>query len=256
MQLIDSHTHLYLPEFDDDRDEIIGRALKCNVTRMLLPNINKDSLDPMMQMVRNYPDICYPMIGIHPTSIKDDYKKQLEAVNKNLRKERFIAIGEIGIDLYWDKTFLKEQEMAFTEQLKIAGRENLPVVIHSRESLEKILQLLDESGIKNLRGVFHAFTGNIEQAREIIRRGFMLGIGGILTFNNSDLDKTVELIDVEKIILETDSPYLAPVPKRGKRNESSYIRFIAEKLAEIKTMNVEEIARITTSNCINLFNLD
>jgi len=256
MQLIDSHTHLYLSEFDDDRDEIISRALNCNVTKMLLPNINKDSVGPLLRMVSNYPGICYPMIGIHPASIRDDYNEQLEAVNNNLGKHKFIAIGEIGIDLYWDKTYIREQETAFKEQVKIAGRENLPVVIHSRESLEKILTLLDATGLHDLRGVFHAFTGSIEQAHEIISRGFLIGIGGILTFKNSDLDKTLESIDLGKIILETDSPYLAPVPKRGKRNESSYIRFIAEKLGEIKNLPVEEIARITTSNCINLFNLD
>ncbi|MEA1886652.1 MAG: TatD family hydrolase [Bacteroidota bacterium] len=256
MQLIDSHTHLYLPEFDDDRDEIISRALKNNVTKMLLPNINKDSVEPMISMVGNYPGICYPMIGIHPTSVKDDYEEQLEAVNKNLQKNNFIAIGETGIDLYRDKKYIKQQEAAFLEQLKIASRENLPVVIHSRESLEEILTLLDSTPLDDLRGVFHAFTGNIEQAREIINRGFLLGIGGILTFKNSDLDKTIKSIEVEKLILETDSPYLAPVPKRGKRNESSYVRFIAERLAEIKNLKVEEIARISTSNCKALFSLD
>lgn len=256
MQLIDSHTHLYLPEFDDDRDEIIGRALKNDVTKMLLPNINKDSLEPMMRMVANYPGICYPMIGIHPTSVKDDYEEQLEFVENNLQKNNFIAIGEIGIDLYWDKTYIRQQEAAFVEQLKIASREGLPVVIHSRDSLEEIIALLDSTGLDNLRGVFHAFTGKIDQAREIIKRGFLVGIGGILTFKNSDLDNTIKSIEVEKIILETDSPYLAPVPKRGKRNESSYLRFIAERLAEIKNVKVEEIARISTSNCKDLFGLD
>ncbi len=256
MQLIDSHTHLYLPEFDDDRDEVIKRALNQDVIKMLLPNIDKDSISPMMQMVNNYPGICLPMIGVHPTSIKNDYEEHLEAVNKNIHSNKFIAVGEIGIDLYWDKTYIREQEEAFTEQIKLAVRENLPVVIHSRESMDEILRLIDESGIEGLRGVFHAFTGNPGQAREIINRGFLLGIGGILTFRNSSLDKTLETIDIENIILETDSPYLAPVPRRGKRNESSYIRYIAERLAEIKRMTVEEIARISTSNCINLFNLE
>ncbi|MBN1388280.1 MAG: TatD family hydrolase [Bacteroidales bacterium] len=255
MQLIDSHTHLYLPEFDDDRDEIISRALNADVIKMLLPNIDKESVIPLLRMVNKYPGICYPMIGIHPTSIKDNYKEQLEAVNSNLGKHYFIAIGEIGIDLYWDKTYMNEQQTAFTEQLKIAARENLPVVIHSRNSLEKILTLIDNSGLQDLRGVFHAFTGSIEQANEIISRGFLVGIGGILTFKNSGLDKVIRLIDLENIILETDSPYLAPVPKRGKRNESSYIKFIAERLADIKNIPVDEIADITTSNCINLFNL-
>jgi len=256
MQLIDSHTHLYLPEFNDDRVEIIRRALNSDVTKMLLPNIDRDSVLPMLRMVDTYPGICYPMIGIHPTSIKDDYREQLKAVRSNLDKHDFVAIGEIGIDLYWDKTYRKEQEMAFTEQLNIASEENLPVVIHSRNSLETILNLLDDIGIRDLRGVFHAFTGNTEEADEIISRGFLIGIGGILTFKNSDLDKTIKSIGLENIILETDSPYLAPVPIRGKRNESAYIRFIADRLGEIKNLPVEEIARITSSNCIRLFNLE
>ena len=256
MQFIDSHTHLYLPEFEDDRDMIISRALDSDVTKMLLPNIDIDSVIPMLRMIDTYPGICYPMIGIHPTSIKDDYREQLKAVSSNLGKYNFVAVGEIGIDLYWDKTYRKEQEIAFIEQINIASRENLPVVIHSRNSLGTILNLLDNIGIQNLRGVFHAFTGNKEEANEIISRGFMIGIGGILTFKNSGLDKTIKSIGLENIILETDSPYLAPVPKRGKRNESAYIRYIAEKLGEIKNLPIEEIARITTSNCINLFNLE
>lgn len=256
MQLIDSHTHLYLPGFDDDRDEVIKRALNSGVIKMLLPNIDRESIEPMMQMARDYPGICLPMIGVHPTSIKDDYLEQLEAVKENIKAHRFIAIGEIGIDLYWDRTYIREQEEAFTEQLELAGRENLPVVIHSRESLPEILSLIDRAAIAGLRGVFHAFTGNAEQAREIIERGFLIGIGGVLTFKNSNLDRTLELIDIKNIILETDSPFLAPVPKRGKRNESSYIRFIADRLAEVKKMPVEDIAKISTANCNKLFNLD
>ncbi|MBS0010905.1 MAG: TatD family hydrolase [Bacteroidales bacterium] len=256
MQLIDSHAHLYLPQYDSDRDEVISRALENNVTRILLPNINKDSLEPMLRMAANYPGICYPMLGIHPTSIKEDHEDQLEAVRKYIAKHSFIAIGEIGLDLYWDKTFKREQEIAFVEQLKIAGSEKLPLVIHSRESLDEIFALLDSTGIEGLRGVFHAFTGDIEQAKEIIRRGFLLGIGGILTFKNSNLDKTLESVDLKDIILETDSPYLAPAPRRGKRNESAWLRFIAGKLADIKKLPLEEIARQTTSNCIKLFSLD
>ncbi|HDZ40356.1 MAG TPA: TatD family deoxyribonuclease [Bacteroidetes bacterium] len=255
MQLIDSHTHLYLPEFDDDRDEVIERAIDRGVTKMLLPNIDKDSVEPMLQLTVDYPGICFPMIGAHPTSIKDDYKEHLKAIHDNIKRYKFIAIGEIGIDLYRDKTYIREQKEAFTEQLRIAGREKLPVVIHTRESHDIILRLLDDAGIPDLRGVFHAFTGDHGQAREIIERGFLIGIGGILTFRNSSLDKTLEMIDMEHIILETDSPFLAPVPKRGKRNESSYIRYIAEKLSEIKKLPLEEIAGISTSNCNNLFKL-
>ena len=256
MQLIDSHTHLYLPEFDNDRDEVIKRALSSGVIKMLLPNIDRGSIEPMMQMARDYPGICLPMIGVHPTSIKDDYPEQMEAVKENIKAHKFIAIGEIGIDLYWDRTYIREQEEAFTEQLKLADRENLPLVIHSRESLPEILRVIDRAAIAGLRGVFHAFTGNAEQAREITERGFLIGIGGVLTFKNSNLGRSLELVDIKNIMLETDSPFLAPVPKRGKRNESSYIRYIANKLAEVKKMPVEDIAKISTANCIKLFNLD
>jgi TatD DNase family protein len=256
MQLIDSHTHLYLKEFDDDRDEVIKRALSSGVVKMLLPNIDSESIQPMLKMALDYPGICLPMIGIHPTSIKDDYMAQLQAVKAYIKSHKFIAIGEIGIDLYWDRTYIREQEDAFTQQLKLAAAENLPVVIHSRESLPEILSIIDREAIPGLRGVFHAFTGNVEEAREITGRGFLIGIGGVLTFKNSNLAQTLESIDAGNIILETDSPFLAPVPRRGKRNESSYLMHIANKLAEVKKMPVEEIAGISTANCIKLFNLD
>ncbi len=255
MQLIDSHTHLYLPQFEDDREEVISRALDNNIAKMLLPNINKDTVEAVLTMAGNYPGICYPMIGIHPTSIKEDYMLELETVTAGIKKNDFIAIGEIGIDLYWDTTFIKEQETAFREQLRIAKKEKLPVVIHSRESLEEIITIIDDEGTEGLEGVFHSFTGTIEQAREVINRGFMIGAGGIVTFNNSGLDRVIEAIDLESIILETDSPYLAPVPRRGKRNESSYLLHIAEKLAELKNLPLKEIARITTANSMNLFKL-
>lgn len=255
MQLIDSHSHLYLPEFEDDREEVISRALDKNIAKILLPNISKDTVEAVLNMADKYPGICYPMIGIHPTSIKEDYRQQLKVVSENLKKNKFIAIGETGIDLYWDKTFIKEQETAFREQVKTAKKEGLPIVIHSRESLEEIINILDDEGTGGLEGVFHSFTGNIEQAREVIKRGFMIGTGGIITFKNSGLDSIIESVDLEHLILETDSPYLAPVPMRGKRNESSYLLHIAEKLAEIKNLPLEEIARITTANSINLFKL-
>ena len=256
MQLIDSHTHLYLPEFNDDREEVVRRALDVGITGLLLPNIDKDSYKPMLKMVDNYPGICYAMTGIHPTYIKDDYREQLETMEKSLSKNAFVAIGEIGIDLYWDKTYIKEQEIAFREQLAIAGNMNLPVVIHTRNSLKETLRIIDEQKSEGLKGVFHAFTGTVNEAEEIISRGFMIGIGGILTFKNSGLDKTIQQVDLQNIILETDSPYLAPVPKRGKRNESSYLRFTAEYLAGIKGLSPEETARQTSSNCRKLFNLD
>jgi len=256
MQLIDSHAHLYLPEFDDDRDEVISRALNNDVAKMLLPNIDAGSVEPMMKLVNKYPGICYPMIGLHPTSVDENYREQLATISNYLKKNKFVAIGEIGIDLYWDKSYIREQEIVFREQLIIAAEKTLPVVIHSRNSIDEIINILDDTGIKNLRGVFHSFTGSIEQAREIIKRGFFIGAGGILTFKNSDLDKVIAELDPGNIILETDSPYLAPVPKRGKRNESSFLKYTAEKLAGIINLSPEETAIITTSNSINLFKLD
>ncbi len=255
MQLIDSHTHLYLPEFDSDRDEIISRALENDVVRLLLPNIDSNSVIPMLEMVKKYPQICYPMIGVHPGSIKSDYINHLETVKKYLSDDRFIAIGEIGIDLHWDTTYKKEQEIVFREQVKLAEVNNLPVVIHSRKSLSDILNILDDMKLKSVTGVFHSFTGNIEEAREIIKRGFMLGIGGILTYKNSGLDEVIASVDLGNIILETDSPYLAPVPKRGKRNESSYLKYVAEKIANIKEFDIKDVAAITTENCKKLFKL-
>jgi len=256
MEFIDSHTHLYLPEFDNDRDEVISRALDNNVSRMLLPNIDAGTIDDIIKLSGKYPGICYPMTGLHPTSVNSEFEDQLQAVKDSLSKHIFIAIGEIGIDLYWDKTYFREQEKAFREQINIAVREDLPVVIHSRESIDEIIEIIDDENPEGLKGVFHSFTGTADQAKKIVERGFYIGTGGIMTFKNSGLDSVIKDIDIEKILLETDSPYLAPVPKRGKRNESSYVRYIADKLANIKGLTVKEVAGITTNNCKNLFNLE
>jgi TatD DNase family protein len=255
MQFIDTHTHLYLPEFDADRDEAVTRALSKGVSKMLLPNIDIQSVNSMLSAVTRYSGICYPMVGLHPTSVKEDYQSQLEKLEILFTKHKFIAIGEIGIDLFWDKTFLNEQIIAFRRQIFFALNNELPVVIHSRDSFPEVFSVLDEFEGKGLKGVFHAFTGSIDHAGKAIRMGFKLGIGGIVTFKNSGLDKIVREIDPENIILETDSPYLAPVPFRGKRNESSYICIINKKLAEIYRMSEEEIASITYSNSMQLFNL-
>ena len=255
MQFIDTHTHLYLPEFDGDRDETVKRAVVGGISQMLLPNIDLHSVDPMLAAVTRYPGICYPMIGLHPTSVKADYLSQLDALESTFPKHNFLAIGEIGIDLYWDKTFLKEQIIAFRRQIFFAIDKGLPVVIHSRDSFPHVFSVLDEFEGKDIKGVFHAFSGNIKDAEKAQDMGFMLGIGGIVTFKNSGLDQIIKETRPKNIVLETDSPYLAPVPYRGKRNESSYIYLINRKLAEIYEMSEEEVATITSANSARLFNL-
>jgi len=256
MQLIDTHTHLYLPEFDTDRDEVVNRAVGDGISKMLMPNIDIQSVDQMLSVVNRYPGICYPMIGLHPTSVKKDYLIQLDTLETIALNHKFVAIGEIGIDLYWDKTFLKEQLNSFRRQIAFASERDLPVVIHSREAFPEVFSILEEFKGKVLKGVFHAFSGSIKDAERAVSMGFKLGIGGIVTFKNSGLDKIVKEIGPENLILETDSPYLAPVPYRGKRNESSYIRIINRKLAEIFGMSEEETGSITFLNSTLLFNLE
>jgi TatD DNase family protein len=255
MQFIDTHTHLYLPEFDTDRDEVVSRAVGNSISKMLLPNIDLQSVEQMLSVVDRYPGICYPMTGLHPTSVKGDYLFQLSELEDLFTRHRFVAVGEIGIDLYWDKTFLEEQMTSLRRQIAFAIDKGLPVVIHSREAFPEVFSVLDEFKGKDLKGVFHAFTGSIKDAGKVISLGFKLGIGGIVTFKNSGLDKVVKETGPEHIILETDSPYLSPVPYRGRRNESSYIRIINKKLAEIFGKSEEEIASITYSNSAALFNL-
>lgn len=256
MRLVDTHTHLYLPEFDADRDEVINRATGNGISKMLLPNIDLDSVEPMLSAVARYPGICFPMAGLHPTSVKEDYMAQIDVIEGLLHKHNFVAIGEIGIDLYWDKTFREEQLIALRRQIALAISNNLPVVVHSRDAFPEVFSVLEEFTGKGLKGVLHAFSGNIEDARRALKLGFMLGIGGIVTFKNSGLDKTIKETGPKNLILETDSPYLAPTPVRGKRNESSYICIINKKLAEIFEMSEEEIAAITYSNSVSLFNLE
>jgi TatD DNase family protein len=254
MKLIDTHTHIYLPEFDTDRDEAVSRALDNGIVRLLLPNIDTQSVEPMLSAADRFPGICIPMIGLHPTSVKEDYKDQLESLEKLWPEHNFIAIGEIGIDLYWDKTFIKEQIHAFRRQISFAIEKNAPIVVHSRDSFAEVFSVLREFEGKGLKGVLHAFTGTLEDARRAISMGFMLGIGGIVTFKNSGLDMIVKETGPGNLILETDSPYLAPVPHRGKRNESSYLGLINKKLADVFGMDEEEVASITYDNSVRLFN--
>jgi len=255
MPFIDTHTHLYLPEFDDDRDEAVARAVNNRVIRLLMPNIDRHSVDIMLSAENRYKGTCFSMIGLHPTSVKEDYQWQLEVLEKLNDEHRFIAVGEIGIDLYWDKTFIAEQIMAFRRQIAFAIEKNLPVVIHSRDSFPEVFSVLKEFKEQKIRGVFHAFSGNAEYAKRAVGMGFKLGIGGIVTFRNSGLDKTLEHISPEDIVLETDSPYLTPAPHRGKRNESSYICIINKKIADIYGMKEEELEEITYSNSVSLFNI-
>jgi TatD DNase family protein len=253
---MDTHAHLYLPEFDADRDRIVETAIFRGVKKILLPNIDSSSIESMNLLASRFPEVCYPMMGLHPTSVKGNYEEELERVKKELSSKPYCAIGEIGIDLYWDKSFLREQMLVFNAQLNLALQCNMPVAIHARESFAEILEILEGYRHKGLTGVFHAFTGNLDIANRVIGMGFKLGIGGILTYKNSGLADVIRETDLSDILLETDSPFLAPVPFRGKRNESSYIPYIAETVRQIKNVPADEIARITTANAHQLFQLD
>lgn len=254
MILTDTHTHLYSEQFNEDIDGVITNCIDKGISRLFLPNIDSDSIDGMMELAKKHPNNCFPMMGLHPTSVKDNYKEELALMEEWFNKYNFCAVGEIGIDLYWDKTHLKEQQNAFRTQINWAKEKNLPFVIHCRDAFDEIFEILDELNDDKMRGIFHCFTGTIEQANHIINYGdFKLGIGGVVTFKNSGLDKVVEQIDLDHLVLETDSPYLAPTPFRGKRNESTYLYNIAEKVAETKQVSIEEVANITTKNSIEIF---
>ena len=253
MQLIDTHTHLYLKQFDEDRDAMIQRAFEQEVEAFYLPNIDSTTIDDLLALEKAYPEHCFAMMGLHPCSVKENYKEELAIVKEWLDKRPFCAVGEIGIDLYWDKTFFEEQKEAFLTQIEWAVELDIPIVIHSRESTDIIIDILREVKQPRLRGIFHCFGGSVEQAEAIIDLGFLLGIGGVVTFKKSGLDKTMEQISLDHVVLETDSPYLAPTPYRGKRNESAYVRLVAQKLAEVKALTLEEVARQSTANALKLF---
>lgn len=258
MHLVDTHTHLYSDQFKEDREEMIERAREKGVSHFFLPNIDSTSIKGMNELVKKYPNSCYPMMGLHPCSVKENVDEELKLMREELdRSASFIAVGEIGIDLYWDKTFLKQQEYAFREQINWAKEKNLPIVIHCREAFQEILQILDEVNDERLKGVFHCFTGNEEQARHILAYGgFKLGIGGVLTFKNAGLDKVVKTLSLNDLVLETDAPYLAPVPFRGKRNESAYLLQVAEKLAELFEVSIEEVQKVTSQNAFSIFKIN
>lgn len=254
MTYIDTHAHLYAKAFEEDREEMIQRALDEGVTKLFLPNIDEESVAGMEQLVKDYPGVCYAMMGIHPCDVQKDWQTQLETIKKHYKKGHHIAIGEIGIDLYWDKTLQQEQTDAFRAQINWAKSEKLPIVIHCRDAFDEIFEVLDDENDADLFGVFHCFTGTEEQAHKIINYGgFKLGIGGVVTFKNSGLDKEIKNIDLKYLVLETDAPYLAPSPYRGKRNESSYIPKIAEKLSNIYGVSEVEVGRITSANALQIF---
>lgn len=254
--MIDTHSHIYSEEFDHDRAEAIERAKQAGVEHIILPNVDSESLARMLELEAVYPGYCHAAIGLHPTSVKDNYKDELMLVKSELERRNYIAIGEIGIDLYWDKTYYNEQVVAFRKQIEWALEYKLPVIIHVRDSFRETMQALDCYKNIGLKGVFHSFTGSAEEAEEIINFGcFMLGINGIATFKNSGLASTLERIGLEHIVLETDSPYLAPVPYRGKRNESAYIDFVSNKLALIFNRTQNDINRITSENAREIFKL-
>ncbi|MEL6986285.1 MAG: TatD family hydrolase [Bacteroidota bacterium] len=254
MKFIDTHAHLYLKQFKADIDEVMQRAKAC-LHKIYLPNIDASSIDDMHSIEAKYPDFCYAMMGVHPCSIKENYKEELNIAKKHLSNRKYVAIGEIGSDKYWDTTHLKEQEDAFRIQLNWATALKLPVVIHSRDSLDLNIRIVKEEQDGNLRGIFHCFNGTLEQAQAIQELGFLMGVGGVLTFKNAGMKPIYEQIDLEHLVLETDAPYLTPAPHRGKRNESAYIPLIAEVLSEVKDLSLETIAERTNENANELFRI-
>ena len=255
MNLIDTHSHIYLQEFAEDRHDIFERSDNESVRKIMLPAIDSTTHKQMLDLEEEKKEICLAMMGLHPCSVKENYKDELKIVRDYLEKRPFIAVGEIGLDFYWDKTFSKEQYVAFHEQIEWALQFDLPIVIHSRDSIDECIEVVASHQRGNLRGVFHCFSGNAEQANKIIELGFYMGIGGVVTFKNSGLDKVIKDITLDNIVLETDAPYLAPVPFRGKRNEPSYLKYVVEKLSQIKNCSVDEVAEITTANAMKLFRL-
>lgn len=255
MIVTDTHTHLYSEAFNEDRDEMIKRALHKNVSRFFIPAIDSTYTDAMLQLESDYPNHVFLMMGLHPTHVKANYKEELKHVEEMLNKRKFYAVGEIGIDLYWDKSTLSIQQEAFKYQIQLAKKHRLPIAIHCREAFDEIFEILEDEKDDDLYGIFHCFTGTIEQAHQAISCNMKLGIGGVVTFKNGKIDTFLNEIDLKHIVLETDSPYLAPVPYRGKRNESAYIIEILEKLSNLYNMPIAEIASITTQNSMDIFKI-
>jgi TatD DNase family protein len=249
----DTHCHLYSEEFADDIDLVIKNAEKESVHKFYLPAIDSGSIDAMFALEKQFPGKCILMMGLHPCYVKGNYKEELAIVEDWLNQRKFAAVGEIGLDFYWDKTFVAQQYESFEMQIEWAIRKDLPIVIHTRNAMQETIDVVKKYSDKGIKGIFHCFGGTYDQAKEIIDAGFLLGIGGVVTYKNSGLTEVIQKIPLQHLVLETDAPYLTPVPHRGKRNESSYIKFVAAKLAEIKNVSLEEIAEITTSNAQRIF---
>jgi TatD DNase family protein len=256
MNWIDTHAHLYTKEFDSDRSEIIQNAIRKGVDTILLPNIDVTTIEPLLQLCQDFPSTCFPMMGLHPGNVKEDWEEQLTTMKPYFFSKKMIAVGEIGMDLYWDKTFIEEQKLAFRQQISLAKELQLPIVIHARDAFDEIFEILDDVIDDRLTGIFHCFTGNLEQAKKVMSYPkFMMGIGGVLTYKKAALDDVLKHVPLEYLVLETDAPYLPPVPYRGKRNESAYLVHTAEKLAEVHGVKLSELAEITTKNAKKMFGL-
>ena len=252
---VDTHAHIYADEFAPDRADMIHRAAEKNIGKIFMPNIDHTSVEGMLDLEQKYPTVCYPMMGLHPCYVKNDFEKELYQVESWLQRRTFAAVGEMGTDLYWDKTFWTQQVEAFTIQVGLARKHSLPIVVHCRESIDETIAMVEKLQDGKLRGVFHCFTGSKEQAEKLIALGFYLGIGGVATFKKSGMENVIPHVPMDRIVLETDSPYLAPTPHRGKRNEPMYIPLVAQRVAELKNCMLAEVQTATTQNALNLFTL-
>jgi len=260
--MIETHAHIYDEQFDEDRDAMLERAFAAGVKQIWMPNCDHETIDGMLALEQQYPDVCHAMMGVHPCYVKENFEEELAVVEQWLEQRKFIMIGEIGLDFYWDLTFVAQQEEVFLRQLALAKKYNLPICIHSRNSknnehnaILRCIELIKQFGWEDLRGIFHCFSGNLEEAQKIIEINFLLGIGGVATFKNGGMDMILPHVDLKHIVLETDSPYLAPVPYRGKRNEVVYIELVARRIAEIKAIDFDEVVQQTTQNALSLVGL-
>lgn len=253
--LIDTHSHIYTEDFHDDIEEVLQNAYNHDVKKIILPNIDSGSIKRLIDLSNSYPHVCYPLIGLHPTSVDNDFREELSVVDYWLGRHKFYGIGEIGIDLYWDRTYIEQQKEAFTYQVKLAKKHQLPIVIHVRESFNEVFEIVKAEQDGSLKGIFHCFSGDETEAKKITDLGFLLGIGGVVTYKNSTLTEVLQTTDIKNLVLETDAPYLSPEPRRGKRNESANLVYVAKKVSEIYQLTVKEVTEITTANARSLFGI-
>jgi TatD DNase family protein len=253
MNLIDTHAHIYSTKFDSDRDEVIDEIRKAGIERIYMPNVDVETIDRMLDCESRYGDLCIPMMGLHPCDVKEDFEQQLYVMEAWLNKRSFAAVGEIGTDLYWDKSGFERQKEALNIQVNWAKERKLPIVLHCRESIDETIEIIEKAQDGSLSGIFHCFTGSLEQAKKIIKLGFLLGIGGVSTYKNGGLDQVIPFIGLDHLVLETDAPYLAPLPHRGKRNTPAYLPSIAQRVGDLLQMSATDVASLTKSNALNLF---